>query len=77
MNELTDMFDRIILQSDALDVAISEFKRMIADDPDFKQQYKEWCEEEGYSERTGFKDYAEDFIRQREEKWDSLRDYDN
>ncbi|MDE6266409.1 MAG: hypothetical protein K2M07_03555 [Muribaculaceae bacterium] len=76
MNDLTELFDRIILQSDALDMAISEFKRMIADDAEFKQQYKQWCEEEGYSERTGFKEYAENFIREREEKWDSLADYD-
>lgn len=76
MKEITELFDDIILQSDVLDVAISEFKRMIADDSEFKKRYKEWCDEEGYSERTGFKDYAEEFIRQREEKWDSLTDYD-
>ncbi|MDE7153985.1 MAG: hypothetical protein K2O00_06025 [Muribaculaceae bacterium] len=76
MKEITELFDDIILQSDALDVAISEFKRMIADDSEFKMQYKEWCDEEGLSERTGFKEYAEEFIRQREEKWDSLTDYD-
>lgn len=76
MNDITELFDSIIIQSDALDVAIAEFKRMIADDVEFKRQYKEWCEEEGYSERTGFKEYAEEFIREREEKWDSLTDYD-
>ena len=76
MNDITALFEQIILQSDALDVAISEFKMKLADDPEFKQNYKEWCESKGYSERTGFKEYAEEFIREREEKWDSLTDYD-
>ena len=49
---------------------------MIADDPDLKAEYKEWCEEMGYSERTGFTEYAEELIRSQEEKWDSLTDYD-
>lgn len=74
--ELTTIFETIILQAGALDIAIAEFRRMIADDPELKSKYKEWCEENGYSERHGFEDYAEDFINSREEIWDSLTDYD-
>lgn len=74
--EITAIFESIIQQSGALDIAISEFKKMIADDVEFKSLYKEWCEENGYSERHGFVDYAEEFIKSQEEKWDSLTDYD-
>lgn len=74
--EMTEIFENIILQAGAIDIAVAEFKRMVADDPVLKAKYKEWCEENGTSERHGFIDYAEDFINSREEIWDSLTDYD-
>ena len=49
---------------------------MLADDNDLRNEYKDWCEEMGYSERKGFSEYAEEYISNREEKWDSLTDYD-
>ena len=52
------------------------FKRMLADDNDLRHEYKDWCEDMGYSERSGFSDYAEEYISNCEEKWDSLTDYD-
>ncbi len=76
MNDITELFQSIIDQTGAIDIAIAEFKRMLADDSDLKTQYKEWCEETGYTERTGFAEYAEEYVRSREEKWDSLTDYD-
>ncbi len=76
MNDITDLFNSIIDQTGALDIAVSEFKRMIADDPELRAAYKEWCEETGTSERHGFTEYSEEYVRSREEKWDSLTDYD-
>lgn len=74
--EITTIFESIIVQAGALDIAISDFKKMIADDPEFLVLYKEWCEENGTSEKYGFIEYAEEFIESQEEKWDSLTDYD-
>lgn len=76
MTDFNELIQNILSQTGALDMALSEFKRMIADDPDLKAEYKEWCEEMDYSERTGFTEYAEELIRSQEEKWDSLTDYD-
>lgn len=76
MNDITELFQSIIDQTGALDIAISEFKRMLSDDADLKIQYKEWCEDNGYTEKNGFSEYAEEYVRSREEKWDSLTDYD-
>lgn len=76
MIDITELIHRLIDQTGALDIAQSEFKRLLADDSEMKAAYKEWCEEMGYSERNGFIEYAEEYIRSREEKWDSLTDYD-
>lgn len=76
MTNITDLFESIIEQSGAIDIAIAEFKRMIADDSELRAEYKEWCEETGTTERNGFADFADEYVASREEKWDSLTDYD-
>ena len=77
MTDINELIKNLISQTGALDIAHSEFRRMIADDPDLRAEYKEWCEDMGYTERTGFLEYAEEHIRSQEEKWDSLTDYDD
>ncbi len=76
MTDFNNLIENIIHQSGAVDIAEAEFKRMLADDSDLRSEYRDWCDEMGYSERTGFSDYAEEYISNREEKWDSLTDYD-
>ena len=76
MTDFNELIENIIHQSGAIDIAESQFKRMLADDNDLRNEYKDWCEEMGYSERKGFSEYAEEYISNREEKWDSLTDYD-
>ena len=76
MTDFNELIANIIHQSGAIDIAEAEFKRMLADDNDLRNEYKDWCEEMGYSERKGFSEYAEEYISNREEKWDSLTDYD-
>lgn len=76
MTDIETLIQSLVDQTGALDMAQSEFKRMLADDNELRADYKEWCEELGYSERNGFIEYAEEFVNSREEKWDSLTDYD-
>lgn len=76
MDDLSELFRSVVDQAGALDIAASEFQKMLADDPELRAEYKEWCEENGYSERRGFNEFAEDYVNSREEKWDSLTDYD-
>lgn len=76
MDDITLHFDRIINESRELDIAEAEFKRHIADDPELRALYRQWCEENDTTERRGFIDYAREYVEQNEEKWDSLTDYD-
>lgn len=69
--------ENLITESQSVDIAISEFKRNMADDDGLKEAYREWCEAQGYSERTGYKEYIEEFIENRNERWNSLNEYDD
>ncbi|MBE6305464.1 MAG: hypothetical protein E7082_06055 [Bacteroidales bacterium] len=78
MENITDLFEQILKNNRAVDLAEAEFKRMIADDDELHEQYREWCDETGHTERRGFLDFAEEYIADQNEVWDTLNDeYDN
>lgn len=74
-NDFEKLLISMIESNRSLDMAESEFKRQIGEDMELKDEYKAWCEEKGYSVRYGFKDFAAEYLENRESIWDSLTDY--
>ena len=66
----------LIQEAGSIDIAEAEFKRNLADDDCLKDAYRRWCDEEGYSERSGYSDFFQEFIEGHNEMWNSLSDYD-
>lgn len=78
MESITELFSKLLEHNRDVDLAEADFKKMIADDDELHDLYREWCHETGHSERRGFLDYAEDFIANQNSIWDTLTDeYDN
>lgn len=75
-SELTNYIISLIETNGSIDVAEAEFKRILSDDHELRDQYREWCDENGYSPRRGFAEFAEEYNESREAVWDSLSDYD-
>lgn len=76
MNDITILFNEILAQHRSVDIAESEFKRLIGEDPDLRMAYRDWCESVGSSEKNGFRDYCDEYIDSQESIWDTLNDYD-
>lgn len=76
MEDLTQLFISILQEADSLDVAESEFKKLIGEDDELHRQYSDWCHEVGNTERRGFLDFCEEYLADREEMWDNLSDFD-
>ncbi len=74
-NDITQFFISLLDSHGSIDVAESEFKRIIADDSELRQAYRDWCDENGSTERNGFYDFADDYLEGREAKWDVLDEY--
>lgn len=77
MQDITELFVSILHDCKSSDIAEAEFKKIIADDPALKQQYADWCHENGSSFRNGFLDFCEEYLESRNSVWDSLTDYDD
>ena len=75
--DLTEYFISIIQQYPSTDMADAEFKRAIADDDVLHRNYRDWCREQGTTEKRGFLDFCEEYIDTQNEVWDSLTDYDD
>lgn len=76
MYNLEDIFRELIINHKSVDIADSEFKKMIAEDNELRQLYKDWCHEVGSTERLGFRDFCHEYIENQESIWESLTDYD-
>lgn len=74
--DITEYFNSLISQTGSIDMAEAEFKRAIAEDNELHTIYREWCHENGSSERNGFIDFCDEYMESQDSKWDSLNDYD-
>lgn len=77
MNDIIEIFNNILEQTHSIDIAESEFKKIIHEDPTIKDMYREWCHEVGSSEKNGFLDYCEEYIESQNSIWEALNDYDS
>ncbi|MDE6437529.1 MAG: hypothetical protein K2K69_08495, partial [Muribaculaceae bacterium] len=77
MEDLIEFFITILKQSDSVDIAEAEFKRQLVDDAELRRQYREYCRENGTSEKRGFLDFCEEYVENQDSIWESLSDYDN
>lgn len=76
-NDIEQYIQSLIQSCGSLDVAEAEFKRLMVEDPDLQESYRNWCDESGYSTRNGFSEYADEYMEGRESIWNSLNDYDD
>lgn len=75
--DITQYFVKLLESNQSIDMAHDEFKRIMADDPEFKEQYRAWCNEQGYNPRTGFKEWLREYIENCESIYDTLDDFDD
>ena len=58
MLDIYEVFEGVLSNARSIDMAESEFKRQLCDDPELRTVYRDWCSEEGTSEKNGFVDYC-------------------
>jgi len=75
--DITNFIKSLIEEHGSLDVAEAEFKRIVADDTELRNKYKEWCELNGTTERNGFSEFAEEYQSDSEEVWSVFDEYND
>ena len=69
MLDITELFDSLLEQTGSIDMAESDFKRMLVDDSSLRRRYKEWCMENDTTERYGFLDFCKERLERQDDGW--------
>ncbi len=77
MNDIVAIFNNFLTQYGSVDIAEAEFKKMLHEDDELHTLYRDWCHEVGSTEKTGFADYAEEYLDRQDDVWEALNDYDD
>ncbi len=76
MAEIEEILATYIQNHGSVDIAEHEFKKALSEDSKLKKDYRSWCDEMGYTERHGFREFAAEYLENIDSVWDSLTDYD-
>ncbi len=76
MIEIIELMDSLFQQHRSIDIAESEFMRLIYDDELLHHEYKAWCRSHGFTERKGFAEFCQSRIEEEESRWEVLDDPD-
>ena len=72
MNDISEILRALLDQLSNTGEVEREFEDMMNDDPELQEDYKLWCEDMGYSVKTGYQDFIDEQMRDREDFWDSM-----
>lgn len=76
MYDITEILRTLLDQHSQVTIVDREFERMLANDEDLKQDYKDWCEENGYELKSGYQEYLDELIESRDSLWEDAINQD-
>lgn len=77
MTDITTIFDELISQHGSIDIAEFEFKKIMHEDDDIHELYRQWCRDNGSSEKNGFFDYCNEYLDTQNDVWNSLNEFED
>ena len=70
--DITEVFENFIKEYRSLeDSSDASFEALDADEI-LQDEYREWCDAMGYSEKKGFAGYYHEYIESQDSIWDSM-----
>lgn len=77
MTDFPELFHELLSTHGSVDIANSEFKKLVGEDDALRKEYREWCRQVGSSEKNGFLDYAEEYMNDQDSIWDYVPGLDD
>lgn len=74
MNDISEILRALLDQYARTSEVEREFSRMIDNDPQLKEDYDLWCDEMGYEVKTGYQDFIDEQMQDRDEFWEALNE---
>lgn len=75
--DILDLFMSLLRQHRSTDIAEDTFKKMIHEDQQLRARYRDWCHDNGSSEKSGFLDFCDEYLAGQDSVYDSLSDFND
>lgn len=72
MNDISEILRALLDQFSNTGEVEREFASMMNEDPELENDYKLWCEEMGYDIKTGYQDFIDEQMQDRDEFWETM-----
>ena len=72
MNVISEILRALLDQLSNTEEVEREFVDMMNEDPQLQEDYKQWCEVLGLIVKTGYQDFIDEQMQDREDFWDSM-----
>ena len=77
MNDISDLLRELLDRYSNTPELDQEFERMRREVDGFNDDYVEWCEENGYSVKDGYRDFIDEIVESQDSYWDNYQEYGN
>lgn len=72
MNDISELLRALLDQYTSSSEVEREFVSMMNNDPQLQEDYRQWCEEYGYEIKTGYQDFIDEQMQDRDEFWEEM-----
>ena len=77
MNDISDLLRELLDRySNTLELD-QEFERLRREKEGFEEEYANWCEENGYTIKDGYRDFINEIVESQDSYWDSYQEFGN
>jgi hypothetical protein len=77
MNDISEILRELLDRFSNTPELDQEFERMRREVDGFNNDYVEWCEENGYSVKDGYRDFIDEIVESQDSYWDNYQEYGN
>ena len=77
MNDISEILRELLDRFSNTPERDQEFERMRREVDGFNDDYVEWCEENGYSVKDGYRDFIDEIVESQDSYWDNYQEYGN
>lgn len=74
MNDISEILRTLLDQFARTSEVEQEFTSMMNNDPQLKEDYNVWCDDMGYDVKTGYQDFIDEQLQDRDEFWEDLNE---
>ena len=74
MNDISEILRTLLDQFARTSEVEQEFASMMNNDPQLKEDYSVWCDDMGYDVKTGYQDFIDEQLLDRDEFWEDLNE---